>query len=407
MNSILTIAFNDIRRMLTPSQMIATFVPYIVLILVVGFANSSGNNLTYRIDVVRNAEDAQSTQLVAALRSTAGKGFLICDLNVKPETLPADCQMRDATQTGVALATTRLERGVSVAALLLPADYATQLKGSAQINIELLTNGSQATSQLIRSQADGALAQLNGALITARTLRDRATTDQAGVYDRAYPAAEKLWSANPIQIETQQSIPVAVSTSNGFGQSTSGMGSMAVMSFVLGVSAVFLIERREGTLQRLLTLPVTRFQILIGKLLSYYIFGVLVFAVMIGIGLFFGVRWGDPFGVVVVVLTFTLTFTALGLAVSTFVRSSAQAAGITLLITMTLAPLGGAWWPLNIVPQWMQTIGRLSPIAWSQDAFTRMVYYGGTLIDILPSVLVLLGFASVFLMVGLARFRYE
>jgi ABC-2 type transport system permease protein len=97
----------------------------------------------------------------------------------------------------------------------------------------------------------------------------------------------------------------------------------------------------------------------------------------------------------------------MGLALSTVVKSEAQARGIGLLVTMTLAPLGGAWWPLSIVPPWMQTLGRISPIAWSQDAFNKMVFYGGHLADVLPSIGVLLLFAIVFFAFGVTRFRYE
>ncbi len=70
-------------------------------------------------------------------------------------------------------------------------------------------------------------------------------------------------------------------------------------------------------------------------------------------------------GIVLIVLSFTLTATALGMALATPVRTSAQAENISLLLGLTLAPLSGAWWPIEIVPHFMQVIEHISPIAWS------------------------------------------
>jgi ABC-2 type transport system permease protein len=134
---------------------------------------------------------------------------------------------------------------------------------------------------------------------------------------------------------------------------------------------------------------------------------VLVFAVMVSLGTIFGVRWGNPLGVVAIILVYSLAVTAIALAFSTLVRSQGQAAGITLLLALTLAPLGGAWWPLNFVPDWMRTLAQISPIYWSQEAFSRLIYYNGTLTDILSQLGVLLLFGAVFFAFGLARFRYE
>jgi ABC-type multidrug transport system permease subunit len=55
----------------------------------------------------------------------------------------------------------------------------------------------------------------------------------------------------------------------------------------------------------------------------------------------------------------------------------------------------------------MRTVGMISPIYWSQDAFTKMIFYGARLPDVLPSALVLLLFSVVFFAFGIAHFRYE
>jgi ABC-2 type transport system permease protein len=225
-----------------------------------------------------------------------------------------------------------------------------------------------------------------------------------------YTAAETIWASDPVKIDEQTNAVAngaATSNSNGFGQSAPGMGAMFVLINALGLATLFIEERRAGTLQRLLVLPIPKWTLLAGKLLARYVLCLIVFGVLIGVGSAFGVRWGNWPGVIATMLVYALAATAMALAFSTLVRSQGQAAGIALLLSLTLAPLGGAWWPLDIVPEWMRVVGHISPIAWSQDAFQQLVYYNGTLITVLPQLGVLLLFTVAFFVFGITRFKYE
>ncbi|MCA9910101.1 MAG: ABC transporter permease, partial [Anaerolineae bacterium] len=73
----------------------------------------------------------------------------------------------------------------------------------------------------------------------------------------------------------------------------------------------------------------------------------------------------------------------------------------------TLAPLGGAWWPLEIVPDWMRTIGHISPVAWAMDSYSSLIFHGGGLADVLLPLGVLAALTIVFFLLGVVRFRIE
>ena len=60
-------------------------------------------------------------------------------------------------------------------------------------------------------------------------------------------------------------------------------------------------------------------------------------------------------------------------------------------------------WPLAIVGQTMRAVGHVTPQAWAVDAWTRLLSQHGTITSIAPHLLVLAGFASVFL--ALATWR--
>lgn len=75
------------------------------------------------------------------------------------------------------------------------------------------------------------------------------------------------------------------------------------------------------------------------------------------------------------------------------------------LLTFTLAPLGGSWWPLEVVPHWILIVGHISPVAWVMDGFHSLMYYGGNLSTILPSLMVLAAFTLLLFVGAVLRFH--
>jgi len=161
-------------------------------------------------------------------------------------------------------------------------------------------------------------------------------------------------------------------------------------------------------LARLYSLPVPRASVLGGILLGHYLYGLLQYGILIAVGSMMGVEWGGNLaGLLLIVVIFTFTATALGLVLGTVVRTSAQAASVSTLLGLTLSPLGGAWWPLEIVPRFMNTIGHVSPVAWAMDAFKELMWYNGGVVDILPMLAVLMGMGAALFALGVKLYRYE
>src|SRR5690606_17174097 len=150
----------------------------------------------------------------------------------------------------------------------------------------------------------------------------------------------ELWAEDPVRVNyVLGQVPESeqASGAGGFSQSFPGIGTMYVMFMVFPAAAALLQERQSWTLQRLAMMPVTRPQILGGKLLARFVVGMLQYAIMFGFGGLLGVRYGsDPVALVLIMVSFTLCMTALTLALTTVLRTVAQATGITLFITLTL-----------------------------------------------------------------------
>lgn len=420
MNKIIEIARNDLRLIFKEQDIwINLVVIPLVLAYVIGIANGALNSgvpstPTILIDVLDNDNSALSADFLTQVRA-AYPGFVLCPLD---QTEDDACRLDGAALTPE-LAQSRLEAKISLAQLEIPADFERQISAGDAVSVIYRSNETATAPSYILQAVQSVIQRLGGALTARQVGTDIAVALDAETFadDPTFGAdvrqrAAELWATNPITIQDVVSRTVEESTPSptqqGFGQSIPGMASMYVMFAVFPAAGAILLERKQWTLQRLTTMPISRAQILGGKLLARFLIGMIQYAIVFAFGLLLGVRFGnDPVALVLLMISFVLCITALTLALTTLIKNVAQANGITLFITLTLAPLGGAWWSLEIVPAWMRTFGHISPVAWVMDGYTSLLFFGGNLSTVIPSLLVLLAMAAVFFVFGVLRFRFD
>jgi ABC-2 type transport system permease protein len=111
--------------------------------------------------------------------------------------------------------------------------------------------------------------------------------------------------------------------------------------------------------------------------------------------LMFRVDWGDPLATGSILLAFCVVAAAGGLLIGATFRNDSQAAGASIGLGLGMAALGGSMVPLEIFPEGMRTIARVTPHAWANDAMAEIVRRDGTITDVLPQlgVLVAMGVA--------------
>jgi ABC-2 type transport system permease protein len=120
------------------------------------------------------------------------------------------------------------------------------------------------------------------------------------------------------------------------------------------------------------------------------------------------VNWGSqPLALAVMMICSALAAAALGTTLGTFVKTEGQASGLSTMIGMVMALLGGCWYPLEMFPQAVQNIVKILPTTWAMRGMLDIVLRGKGLLTILPDAGVLLAFAVVFFSVGIWRFKYE
>ncbi len=248
-------------------------------------------------------------------------------------------------------------------------------------------------------------------LQTAERLRPFSSpTERKVFFYAAFEAAYRALEHVPVRVEVKSvGRGRQAAGLSGFEQASAGQLVTWTLITLLGAAEALVSERVRGTLRRLLVTPVSKTVILTGKMVGRLSLGVMQMAVLILAGQWlFHVNWGQsPFALTVVALTFALSVVALGIALSTLVRDPRQANGVIVLSSLTLAALGGAWWPLEITPPLYQKVAHLLPSTWAMQAFTVIIARGGGVSDVLPEIGALLAFTALFLALGVWRLRWE
>jgi len=425
MRAMFDIARNELRLIFQEKGIwINIIVLPLVIAFAVGFANGAGASSSADgprliVDVViadGAPPDAAAASLLDEIRRQ-NANLLLCPFDNDDQD---PCRLSGAALT-VEAATERVKQETALALLIIPADFGARLAAGERVTLIYRSNDDLTAPGFIVQAVQAAALKIGGAQVAVSTAETVAAglptltfsseADRDAFYSGIHERAEALWASDPIAVNyvvAHAEMQTADPGSGGFSQSIPGIGSMYVMLAILPAVGAFIRAKREGTLQRLVTTPVRRWQILGGMLLARFLLGLIQYGIVFGFGLLLGVRYGrDPVALILVMIAFTLCVTALMIALTGFIRNEMQAAGITLFMGLTLAPLGGAWWPLDIVPEAMRIVGHISPIAWAMDAYHALIFFNGGLGDVLLPAAVLLGAAAALFAVGVRRFTFN
>jgi len=452
MRKLWIIAWNDLQTALQSKQnwFLLLALPALIIYLAGLGAQGVARSIpaSIRIDVLDWDHSAASRDVVVALAETSAR-LLICPVN--PQSLglrttgddPADgCALAGASLSP-ALAEERLASEITSAIITIPEGFAEALEsplssrspappklggtggegkeGGDQATLVFQSGAASIASEIAYAALQNSVIEMGGPIVAARLSTQMVDSLGFGTGPELYAdqlaAVKASWADTlPVQATTgftqrndklndKQIVGVQV-LENGFRLSTPSITVMFVMVSILGMTQVLAEERMMGILQRLGMMPVSKTQLLGGKLLSVYVMGLFQFAILLAFGKLLRVDFGgSPLAVALAASSYVLAITALALALAALVRTPQQATGIATFAYMVLAPLGGAWWPLSFVPVWMQTLGHISPIAWCLDAFNALIFHQGTLPDVLESVSVLVLFAVVFFVFGVRKFN--
>ena len=280
-----------------------------------------------------------------------------------------------------------LDNGACKLAIVVPHDFSLRLNAGGPVSIQALidaTDSNTANIALAYSQA------------VIQTYSQRLQVD---------------W----VQRHGQRKIrpPISVEARTWFNESLESMvnivpGVVVIVMAVIGVFLTALTIAREwerGTMEQLISTPVTELELMLGKLAPYFVIGMLDTCLCIGFGiLWFGVPFRGSWSIFFLASAlFLIVVLSLGYFFSVVAKSQLAASQISLLATFLPAfLLSGFLFPIDQMPVAVQAVTYIMPARYYMDLI-RNVFLKGSPITLLVKELLALAFLSCLLVVVATR----
>ncbi len=366
----LAIAATDLRRLFRwRANLFFLFLLPMLIILLLGAAFGSSDA---RVGVV-GGDSGLGHRLLAALDAQR---------SVRVERFADQHALERAVARG------RVEAGVVV-----PGDFERRIVAGAAAPVRYFARPDSLAQQL-GATVQAVAAQESAVLGAAQLVR----RERGVPFDRALARAAVVAAAAP-RVTVALTDPDGARYPRAEGRFESGASTQLLLFVFLNSlnGAIWLIEtRRLGIARRMLSTPTSTRSILGGLLLGRLSIALVqALIIVVGSALLFGVSWGDPLGSTAVILAFCLVGTGAGMLLGGLCSTEQQAGPIALLLGLSLAAFGGSMVPLEVFPSAVRSAAHVTPHAWANDAFSKLLDHGGDLVDVLPQVAVLLAFAAV------------
>jgi ABC-2 type transport system permease protein len=275
-----------------------------------------------------------------------------------------------------------IERGSAKAAIVIPPGFERDLK-----------RGRQAQAQMIVDAADplGSAAAISGASLAAAARSAALASGPA----RAAPLEVRIrpWY-NPALESAIYIVPGVI-------------GILLTLTMMLITAMAIVRERERGTLEQLIVTPISKTDLMVGKIVPFVLVGYVQMTIIVLLGRFvFGVPLrGSLVLLYAVTLFFIVASLGIGLLISTVVRTQVQAMQLGFLIILPTILLSGFMFPREAMPPAAQWIGAVFPITYYLRVLRGILLKGAGLGAVAPDAAIIAAFAVVLVALATLRFR--
>ncbi len=397
MKKVFIIAWKDTRlRFASPWEWLFFLVLPILFTLALAGGTGGPADNRIRLDVADQANSPLSAQLLAALKSSS---------TVNPQAMSLSQAEDDFSGKRVS------------AMLVIPPDFDLAHLRQSSLSLDLR----QQANNLNALAAARAVSEAAGRISSLADIAGASTAEADRLRPFSSPEARAAYFDQALQLALAQlsQAPTRLAVVRGATpeqveydpRANSSAGQLITWVFIplLGISALMAYERQQGTLRRLLTTPTSKATFMLGTILGNFLVSLLQMLLLVGFGmLVMGLNWGHaPAALAAMMVASILAAAALGTALGAFVKTEGQANGLSIMLGMVMALLGGCWYPIELFPAFVQSAVKVLPTTWAMQGMLDIVSRGQGLAVVLPEAGVLLGFAALFFGVGVWRFRYE
>ncbi|MFI9332777.1 ABC transporter permease [Kitasatospora sp. NPDC052868] len=188
------------------------------------------------------------------------------------------------------------------------------------------------------------------------------------------------------------------------------LGWAVATGAVFSASLTLVSWRQKKVLRRLRLAPVSAGSIVASRIAVSVLTALVQTAVFLAVATtpFFGLKLsGDWWLIIPLVVCATLAFMSIGLLAGSLAKTEEAANGISQIIVLPMSFLSGAFFPSDGMPGWLKTFSEVLPLKHLVSAAQSVLSRGGGVMDALPAMGVLLGFAVVMTAISSRFFRWE
>ncbi|MEZ0396148.1 MAG: ABC transporter permease [Anaerolineales bacterium] len=397
MKKIIAIVRRDIRIRFNgfSAWLFFLILPILFTVVLAGGTPGSGDS-RIRLVVVDRAATPLSAELIAALENSE---------SIRPEVLPLE------------EAEYQFESRRASAVLIIPPGFERAALESDVLTLELRQQPNNLNALVAQRAVQAAIGRVGQAVVIARRSVEAAESirpfeseaARRAYFEAALDQAQALLDEAPERIAEAQGITPDQVEYDPRANSSAGQLITWVFIPLISISELYAYERQKGTLRRILTTPTRKGVYLFATIFGQVLVGLVQMALLVGFGiLVMKLNWGQDLpGLAIMLTASALAAAALGTMLGTFVKTTGQASGLSIMLGMVMALMGGCWYPLELFPEAVRVAVKILPTTWAMQGLLDLVLRGRPWTAILPEAGVLLGFAALFFVIGIGRFKYE
>ena len=185
------------------------------------------------------------------------------------------------------------------------------------------------------------------------------------------------------------------------------LGTILTLTMLIFTALSVTREIERGTMENLLAMPITPFEIMLGKIAPYVLVGFLQAALIVGAGVvMFGVPIVGNLALLAVLTTlFIAANLSFGYTFSTLAQNQLQAIQMSMMFFLPNLLLSGFIFPFLGMPRWAQIIGECLPLTHFIRIVRAIMLKGTDLAQLQYDTLALIGLMAVAMIIAVTRFR--
>ncbi len=385
--------FTSDRRALLMSLAVPFFLMFIVGTIIGSLGGSSGTSIVDTPIYVAD-QGAVSQQIVQALQQ-------VPNLNLE-------------TQASAADARSPVENGDRAAAIIIPDGLSASVEQGNPASITIVTTPSSqdyralVVESIVRNVLQNYTAANIAAQVAVNAVQSTgASANPTAVAEQARQQASQQLAQPPVIGISTETATQTVDTS-GYNQVVPGYALMFALFAVTGGVGSILEEKEAGVWKRLLIAPMSRWSLLGGKLLAQFLIALGQITLLFVVGyIVFGINLGSVPGIALLIISTALAATAFSMLLVSFIKNRRQLSPVTTITVLAFSALGGSWWPLYLMPNWLQQAGKVTLSAWAMIGFNNLMIFNQGFTSAVPSILVLIAYSAVCFVLAIRFFSFQ